>query len=766
MGNMESRQFADALLRACQEISGDSGDNPPDRLLVPEFLDAIEVFLEQIKSNWDKLPSSVADIVKNKFIPRFGPTDDPKGDPEAWVQQQIVREPDNDFPIHLYDELVPLSLSRTTFEVAKRNVLLVAFSNLQAKGGSGLGRSVLTRYLITVKEEGSEEEKRKIRQNCSFFATAGDRLKSCLGKVGGPGALICGLAIPMSNVTHRWDKQSLEELARSVDWKSSERCGRQVDALLTLYETQASVWADSQTPPGRKRKRKTSPAPMVYIEQPSPPLLMTSDRLQHIDTNLSFPSRDHFGVQAPHHLQASPAGASHPSAAQGTGGSYSLITQPAPGTSDEELVGISSQPPSVEPVSDVVVLVEDNRSYRGVAVNTEQQHTAYPIVPSCEYSGPRQWFINGAIGGEQNSTPYIYESGPQRPLAVQNVVPDTALSVIYAMNGNISGLRELFSQGRAQPGDQSATRGFSLVRWALYGGLNQYATVQYLLQEGAPVDNESYDHVNDFIYRKKCNPEEEVALKPIWSDRNRDWFDDQHFPRIHRILLAEDPNFRVLLVDELRRHPNAILEKDAKGRTALDWATARAQLKVMELLIRGRSNVNSMDSSGRTTVLHAVDSHNHAALEMVLKAGANPNPEIREGWHRSSPLTSASFGGLTEMVDLLLEHGATINTRNPEGRAALHTAIIRNKHEILRIFIKKFDGDCLRELELLPVIAQHADEKAMSILATSSQFLQVFYHDYDDSIRDFLEQREDYSSELHAAFDGLLIAASDRRSST
>ncbi|KXH68063.1 hypothetical protein CSAL01_05567 [Colletotrichum salicis] len=178
MGNMESRQFADALLRACQEISGDSGDIPPDRLLVPE------AFLEQIKSNWDKLPSSAADIVKDKFIPRFGPKDDPKGDPEAWVQQQIVREPDNDFPIHLYDELVSISLSRTPFEVARRNVLLVAFSNLQAKGDSGLDRSALTRYLAKVKEKGSEGEIRKIRKNCSFVATAGDRLKSCLGKVG------------------------------------------------------------------------------------------------------------------------------------------------------------------------------------------------------------------------------------------------------------------------------------------------------------------------------------------------------------------------------------------------------------------------------------------------------------------------------------------------------------------------------------------------------------------------------------------------------
>ncbi|KAK1656769.1 ankyrin repeat-containing domain protein [Colletotrichum godetiae] len=298
------------------------------------------------------------------------------------------------------------------------------------------------------------------------------------------------------------------------------------------------------------------------------------------------------------------------------------------------------------------------------------------------------------------------------------------------MNGNISGLRELFSQGLAQPGDMSATRGFSL--WALYGGLNQYATVQYLLQEGAPVDDESYDHVNDFIHRKRCKSEEEVALKPIWSKGTRDWFDVQNFPQIHRILLAGGPDFRISLVNELKSNPNAVFEKDAKGRTVLDWATARAQLDVMRLLI-GSSNVDSMDRSGRTTVLHAVDSHNHAALEMVLKAGANPNPKIPEGWHRSSPLTSASFGGLTEMVDLLLEHGATINTRNPEGRAALHTAIIRNKHEILRIFVEKCDGDCLRELELLPVIAQHADEQTKAILKSSGQFPEIFDFDYDGS---------------------------------
>ncbi|KAK1517224.1 hypothetical protein CABS01_16686 [Colletotrichum abscissum] len=467
---------------------------------------------------------------------------------------------------------------------------------------------------------------------------------------------------------------------------------------------------------------------------------MVDDGLQHVDDTIRLPNQGHSEISAYHPL-ASPAGECHPSPARGSGDPYGsfaaptlqLINPPTLVTSDEELVGSSPELPCMRPVSDAVILVEANRSYRGVPVNTEQQHTAYPIVPSCEYFGPRQWFINGAIGGEQNSAPYIFESGPQRPLTVQNVVPDTALSVTYAMNGNIFGLRELFSQGFAQPSDKSATRGFSLVRWALYGGLNQYATVQYLLQEGAPVDEESYDHVNDFIFRKRCKPEETVALKPIWGERTRDWFDYQNFPWIHTILLAEGPGFGKSLADELKSNPNAVFEKDAKGRTALDWATARAQLEVMELLIRGESNVNSMDESGRTTVLHAVDSHNHATLEMVLKAGANPNPEIPEGWHRSSPLTSASFGGLTEMVDLLLEHGATINTRNPEGRAALHTAIIRNKHEILRIFIAKCDGDCLRELELLPEIIQQADDQTKAILKSSGQFPEIFDLDHDGS---------------------------------
>ncbi|KAK1658083.1 hypothetical protein BDP55DRAFT_683763 [Colletotrichum godetiae] len=67
---------------------------------------------------------------------------------------------------------------------------------------------------------------------------------------------------------------------------------------------------------------------------------------------------------------------------------------------------------------------------------------------------------------------------------------------------------------------------------------------------------------------------------------------------------------------------------------------------------------------------------------MVLEAGANPNPGILEGLYRSSPLTSASLGGLTEMAHLLIVNGATIDTQSARSAALLRTTIIYTEHEI------------------------------------------------------------------------------------
>ena len=139
-------------------------------------------------------------------------------------------------------------------------------------------------------------------------------------------------------------------------------------------------------------------------------------------------------------------------------------------------------------------------------------------------------------------------------------------------------------------------------------------------------------------------------------------------------------------------------------------------------LISHGADPNTMDVTGRTTVLHAVDSHSIPCLRLILEAGGNPNPKMPKGIFRSSPLTAAGFAGMPEMLKLLLDFGADPNACNPEGFTALHsvvttqnvtcalvllefgadlnatssngrtpltTAIIHNNHPVLQLFVER-----------------------------------------------------------------------------
>lgn len=374
-------------------------------------------------------------------------------------------------------------------------------------------------------------------------------------------------------------------------------------------------------------------------------------------------------------------------------------------------------------------------------------------------------------------------------------VPDTAQSIFYAIQGNIDGLKYLFSHNLASPMDVSVSRGFSLVRWALYGGMRNYATVQFLLSQGAQPDLDSYGDAWDAVYRRRCTAHELDQLHCILLEPPNghvmEWAEEQQFPRIHEIILNRSPTPRALK-DELLNNPAAVHITDAGGRTALHWATARAQLEDMRLLIEAGSCPNAMDDSGRTTVLHAVDSQNDKALRIVLEAGANPNPEVPKDKLRSSPLIAASFGGRAEMIELLIEFGAIIDVCNPEGLTALQvvsrmqnaecaeilltngadlnhmssnghtpltTAILYNNHDVLRLFINQCPTGRLNGPPLLPIIAEYADEETMSIIALSDLLLEQIPLDGFAAGRKTLQSRRDNNENLGRAFEKFLSAA-------
>jgi hypothetical protein len=74
------------------------------------------------------------------------------------------------------------------------------------------------------------------------------------------------------------------------------------------------------------------------------------------------------------------------------------------------------------------------------------------------------WFVSMNM---QLHFKYIANVGPQFQISMVRRVPDTSQSVVFAQQGNIDGLKFLFTQGLASPRDVSDSRGFSLmrVRW-------------------------------------------------------------------------------------------------------------------------------------------------------------------------------------------------------------------------------------------------------------------------------------------------------------
>lgn len=62
---------------------------------------------------------------------------------------------------------------------------------------------------------------------------------------------------------------------------------------------------------------------------------------------------------------------------------------------------------------------------------------------------------------------YVLNNRPQQQLVVPVMIPDAAQSIVFAMKGDIDGLKYLFSLGQASPNDTSHSRGFSLLRVGL-----------------------------------------------------------------------------------------------------------------------------------------------------------------------------------------------------------------------------------------------------------------------------------------------------------
>lgn len=163
--------------------------------------------------------------------------------------------------------------------------------------------------------------------------------------------------------------------------------------------------------------------------------------------------------------------------------------------------------------------------------------------------------------------------------------------------------------------------------------------------------------------------------------------DDQGYPVLHTACSENDLDIVRLLLDA-GADMNGL---DAESATPLGFATAHPGAKAVELvklLIDKGSDVNHAwkDEAGSTVLTDLLDPENNdepsaKLLELLLRAGANPNKPNARGWY---PLHVAARLEDPKFVTLLLDAGADPKAASQGGYYPIDTASFRGNTRVMR----------------------------------------------------------------------------------
>lgn len=119
--------------------------------------------------------------------------------------------------------------------------------------------------------------------------------------------------------------------------------------------------------------------------------------------------------------------------------------------------------------------------------------------------------------------------------------------------------------------------------------------------------------------------------------------------------------------------------------TPLMKAVTSGYLATACLLIASGADVNRLEHTNSSALEYAAQSSDPRLVEMLLKAGANPN-NVSEHVFETPLLVAASYGR-TENIRALIRAGAKTDARNYQGETALWRAAKRGDTDIVAILL-------------------------------------------------------------------------------
>ena len=122
------------------------------------------------------------------------------------------------------------------------------------------------------------------------------------------------------------------------------------------------------------------------------------------------------------------------------------------------------------------------------------------------------------------------------------------------------------------------------------------------------------------------------------------------------------------------------------NRTPLMKAAECGHFKIVEFLINHGASVNATDKYGNTALLLAVRERQNEIFCLVLQ---NVNDAGLYIVNQRTPLMQVAACGQIEIVEVLINHGASINARDKYGNTALLFAARERQKGIVELLLQK-----------------------------------------------------------------------------
>ena len=300
------------------------------------------------------------------------------------------------------------------------------------------------------------------------------------------------------------------------------------------------------------------------------------------------------------------------------------------------------------------------------------------------------WFSNAALHS------MVYSSrvtGPQMSLTSTRIIPRNSDIFCLAMQGDIPGIQNLFTQGLASPFDATNNRGYTALHYAT--DYDQYDLCEFLISAGANSGVQDFDgrSPTDIAYHKMCAPAFDDTsakrLRALFDEQS--WLEAKQFTALHKIVLRFTSGKRSLS-DVLLISTKEINTPDSDGRTPLSWAAEHGENIALSTLLDFGADTSKADNDGNTPLHYACSCPNGLpALTTLLAASANPT--TRNKWGQS-PLNFASFyqNNPTFLHTLLAYPGVSLSETDNDGCTALGNAAFRSNEKTLS-YILDLDAD-------------------------------------------------------------------------